>query len=80
MEPETIERQVLAFRRIHSELERVLAQPKCRSCSCFHEDVLARVRDHLARFNRSHPDHRLDDIQADFARWAEARDALNPHG
>lgn len=80
MKSETTEQQVRAFRKIHSEFERVVAQDKCRSCSCFHEDVLARVRDHLARFNRRHPDHRLDAIQADFARWADDRETLKTHG
>jgi hypothetical protein len=74
------EQKILAFRQIHSTLKDIIKQDKCRTCTCFHDDVLAKVQDTLKRFNETQPEHRLDDIEADFERWTKHADPLKAHG
>lgn len=75
-----VEQKILAFKQIHGALKDVMAHDKCRTCTCFHGDVLAKVQDALKRFNESEPEHRLPDIEADFELWAKDVDLLKAHG
>jgi hypothetical protein len=74
------EQKVLAFRRVHAEFKEVVKHDKCRTCTCFHGDVLAKVRDTLKRFNESEPEYKLLEIESDFERWALEVDRLKAHG
>jgi hypothetical protein len=75
-----VEQKIAAFRKIHADLKEILTHDKCRACTCFHGDVVAKVQDTLARFNQSEPAHKLDDIAADFDQWAMDIDLLKSHG
>jgi hypothetical protein len=74
------EQKILAFRQINSTLKDIIKQDKCLTCACFHDDVLAKVQDTLKRFNETQPEHRLDDIEADFERWTKDADLFKAHG
>jgi hypothetical protein len=75
-----VEQKIVAFRKIHAELKEILTHDKCRACTCFHGDVLAKVQDTLKRFNESEPAHKLNEVEADFDRWAKDVDLLKAHG
>jgi hypothetical protein len=75
-----IDQKVFAFRKIHADLREIIKHDKCRACTCFHGDILAKVQDTLKRFNESEPEHKLDDIEADFERWTKDVDLLKAHG
>jgi hypothetical protein len=77
---QVVEQKVLAFRQIHGALKDVVAHDKCRICTCFHGDVLAKVQGALKGFNESEPEYKLPDIEADFGRWAKDVDLLKAHG
>jgi hypothetical protein len=74
------EQKILAFQQIHHELKEIIKHDKCRTCSCFHADVLSKVQDTLRRFNENEPGHRLGEIEADFERWSKNVDLLKAHG
>ena len=80
MEAQAVELKVLAFRKVHAAFKEVIGHDKCRYCTCFHGDVLDKVYDTLKRFNESDPERRLDEIEADFERWAKNIDLLKMHG
>ena len=75
-----VERKIAAFRKIHTDLKEILKQDRCRTCTCFHGDLLAKVQDTLKRFNESEPAHKLEDVEADFDRWVQDIDLLKAHG
>lgn len=75
-----IEIKVLAFRQIHEALKAIIKHDKCRTCTCFHGDVLAKVQDALKSFNEREPGHKLPEIEADFERWGKDVDLLKAHG
>jgi len=75
-----IEQKIRAFRQIHKELKAIIKHDKCRTCTCFHTDVLSKVQDTLKRFNESEPGYKLEEIEADFERWAKDVDPLKAHG
>jgi hypothetical protein len=77
---QVVEQKVFAFKQIHGALKDVVAHDTCRTCTCFHGDVLAKVQDALKRFNESEPEHTLPEIEADFERWAKDVDLLKAHG
>lgn len=77
---QAIEQKILAFRQIHNEFKEIIKHDKCRTCTCFHSDVLSKVQDTLKRFNESEPEHKLDEIEADFERWTKDVDHLKAHG
>ena len=77
---QAVEQKVLAFKQIHGALKDIITHDKCRTCTCFHSDVLAKVQDALKRFNESEPEHRLPDIEADFECWTKEVDLLKAHG
>lgn len=77
---QAIEQKILAFRQIHNEFKEIIKHDKCRTCTCFHSDVLSKVKDTLKRFNESEPEHELAEIEADFERWTKDVDHLNAHG
>ena len=77
---QAIEQKILAFKQIHSALKDIIKHDKCRTCTCFHGDVLAKVQDTVKHFNETEPEHRLDDIEADFERWIKDVDLLQSHG
>lgn len=80
MEHQIAERKVFAFRKIHADFKEIIKGDKCLYCTCFQGDVLDKVHDTLKRFNESEPEHRLNDIEADFERWAKDVDPLKAHG
>jgi len=80
MEHQIAERKVFAFRKIHADFKEIIKHDKCLYCTCFHGDVLQKVYDTLTRFNKSQPEHRLDDIEADFENWAKDLDQFKIHG
>jgi hypothetical protein len=75
-----IDQKVLAFRKIHAEFADIIKHDKCRTCTCFHGDVLSKVHDTLKQFNESEPEHKLIHIEDDFERWARDYDMLKAHG
>ncbi len=77
---QAVEQKILAFRQIHKELKEIIKHDKCRTCSCFHGDVLTKVLDALKRFNESEPGYKLNEIGADFERWTKDVDLLKAHG
>ena len=80
MDSQVLKEKILAFEKVHAALKDVVKHDKCRLCSCFHADVLEKVYQTLQCFNDSVPEHRLDEIQADFENWARDLDQLKLHG
>ena len=74
------ETKINAFEKIHAELEDVLKHEKCRTCSCFHADVLNIILAKIKAFRKSNPDLRLIGIETDFERWVKEADFLKMHG
>jgi hypothetical protein len=72
--------KIAAFRKIHADLKEILKHDKCRACTCFHGDVLGKVQETLKRFNENEPAHKLEDVEADFDKWAKDVDLLKAHG
>jgi hypothetical protein len=80
MESQIAEKKVIAIRKIHSDFKEIVKHEKCRTCSCFHGDILYTVYDTIKRFNESQPEHLLNDIHADFEIWSKNVDQLKMHG
>jgi hypothetical protein len=81
MNPSIVEQKILALKKIYEDFKDIIRNEKCRTCSCFHGDVLAKVSDIVKRFNGGQPEeYRLNDIQADFEGWAGDLDLLKMHG
>jgi len=80
MDSQVLKEKILAFEKVHAALKDVVKHDKCRLCSCFYADVLEKVYQTLKSFNDSVPEHRLDEIQADFENWARDLDQLKLHG
>lgn len=74
------EQKILAFKKIHAALKDIIKYDKCRTCTCFHRDVLAKIQDALKHFNESEPEYHLDDIKTDFESWTKDVDLLKSHG
>ena len=80
MEMPIAQQKAAAFRKIHAEFKEIIKHDKCRYCTCFHGDVLDKIQDTLKRFNESEPEHKLDEIEADFESWSKDVDLLKAHG
>lgn len=74
------EKKIGAFEKIHAELKDVLAHGQCRTCSCFHADVLNIILAKIKAFRSGTPDLRLAPIEKDFERWVKEADFLKMHG
>lgn len=73
------ETAIHAFEKIHAELNDILNQEKCRSCSCLYADVLNRVLDKIRIFRNRDSDQRLVTIENDFERWVKDAECLEMH-
>lgn len=80
MDSLVLKEKILAFEKVHAALKDVVKHDKCRLCSCFHADVLEKVYLTLKCFNDIVPEHRLDEIQADFENWARDLHQFKLHG
>jgi len=72
--------KIAAFQEIHQDFKSILKREKCRTCSCFYGDVLNSVYERIKRFRATESDHRLADIENDFARWIREAAFLKMHG
>jgi hypothetical protein len=72
--------KIAAFQRIHADFEEILQHEKCRTCSCFYGHVLSGIYEKIRRFRTIESDHRLVEIERDFARWIKEAAFLNMHG
>jgi len=72
--------KIAAIKKIHAEFEDILKHEKCRSCSCFHGDILNSLFEKISRFRKAESDDSLVKIQDDFARWIKEADFLKMHG
>lgn len=77
---ETIKAQkISAFRSIHENFKNIMEKEQCRTCSCFHADVLNSVYDKIRNFQKREPDPRVQVIQRDFENWFKQAAALKMH-
>jgi hypothetical protein len=74
------EPKIDAFQMIHAEFKAILMNEKCRTCSCFHADVLNIILEKIRAFRSDTPDFRLEAIEKDFDHWVKEADFLQMHG
>jgi hypothetical protein len=74
------ETKINAFEKIHAEFEDILKHAMCRTCSCFHADLLNIILEKIKAFRSDTPDLRLAAIEKDFERWIKEPDFLKMHG
>ena len=71
-----LDEKITAIEKVHREFSKIMQQERCRTCSCFHTDMMASILDTIQDINSSmENDSRLIAARKDFSKWIE--DASN---
>jgi len=69
-----------AFQKIHSDVKKIMAHEKCRTCSCLYNDVLASVSDKISCFFADEFRDQIEIMRKDFETWVKDAALLQTHG
>jgi hypothetical protein len=71
-----LDEKITAIEKVHREFSKIMQLERCRTCSCFHADMMASILDTIQDINSSREnDSRLTAAGKDFSKWIE--DASN---
>ncbi len=71
-----LDEKITAIEKVHREFSKIMQLERCRTCSCFHADMMASILDTIQDINSSlENDSRLTAARKDFSKWIE--DASN---
>lgn len=71
-----LDEKITAIEKVHREFSKIMQLQRCRTCSCFHTDMMASIVDTIQDIKSSmENDSRLTAATKDFSKWIE--DASN---
>lgn len=72
--------KIIAVGKVHREFAKLMQNARCRTCSCFHADMLASILDTIQELSHTIKDHStLIAAGRDFSQWLDEAGGINMH-
>ncbi len=75
-----LDEKIIAIKKVHREFVKIMQHERCRTCSCFHADMMASILDTIQEVSLSKKvDNGLTAAERDFSQWIEDAGEIDLH-